>query len=168
VGNGGRNIFCITKLSKLGSEVCYSVHCSVHFALGIHSRNHLTDLTQAINTTLCLSFRSLQELRLNDTLVSWNEIRLLLSGLPHLKDLEAGYNEYTQLTVACTLLCLHVSRNINSTKVKHLPLWCNTAPDVTSLSENAPTDGRLEILNLDSNALTDWIDIANALSSFPR
>ena len=70
------------------------------------SRNHLTGLTNTIIANIHTSFRSLQELRLNNTSLPWNEAVVLSSALPQLRSMELGYNEYEQLGEVRK--CLHV------------------------------------------------------------
>ena len=45
-----------------------------------------------------MAFEQLIELQLNDTLLSWDELRVIMMSMPRLQTVEFGYNHLTRLS----------------------------------------------------------------------
>ncbi len=60
-----------------------------------YSRNRLQ--TPSPEQSL-VAFEQLIELQLNDTLLSWAELRVIMMSMPRLQTVELGYNHLTQLS----------------------------------------------------------------------
>ena len=87
----------------------------------------------------CHAFKNLKELQISATVISWNDIIVLVTYMPNLQVLEAGYNQFTRL-------------GINHDGAARYPA-VNTS---------------LTVINLDSNQLTDWISTCEALRNFAK
>lgn len=83
------------------------------------------------------AFKHVKELQISATLTTWSDMRLLVSCMPQLQLLEAGYNGLFQLVI--------------------------DHQEATSRDLIAPG---LNVINFDSNQLTDWTSTCEALRSF--
>lgn len=80
-------------LRRLGLRCAISKHRVVHSTQ--YSRNRL-QIPSPENSAL--AFEQLIELHLNDTLLSWVELRVIMMSTPRLQTVEFGYNHLTRLS----------------------------------------------------------------------
>ncbi len=83
------------------------------------------------------AFASLRELQINAVLVTWTEIRVLTNYMPKLQIIETGYNQLQRLVA-----------------------------DDSRLPADITINSALEVINLDSNELTEWAQTCEAIGSY--
>lgn len=80
----------------------------------------------------------IKELQLSSTLTTWHNIRVLVANMPSLRLLEVGYNQLRSLALS--------------------------ADDTAQITPHL----NMEVINLDSNDLSDWKETCIALQAFPK
>ncbi|BGP39628.1 hypothetical protein JCM10449v2_003579 [Rhodotorula kratochvilovae] len=87
-------------------------------------------------------FERLRRLEINNTLMTWTEVRLISPSLPNLEELQFGYNRLSSLRASPT--------------------------PSTSMRERRAILPKLNRLNLEANELSDWANLVEELSCLPN
>jgi hypothetical protein len=78
----------------------YVISAIISLSLGLgknkYSRNRLP--APSSSADLAAAFENLEELQLNDTLLTWRDMQVLMTAMPGLKIVELGYNQLSRLS----------------------------------------------------------------------
>lgn len=109
------------------------------------------------------AFKNLNELRLNATRTTWYEFRVVARWMPHLRTVELGYNNLESLSIPSTSENHDLQDN---TTVETLNLDTNRLSGWTAVCEALRPFTALQRLVLSSNGL-ETVDTINDVSSSP-
>ncbi|EJD02198.1 RNI-like protein [Fomitiporia mediterranea MF3/22] len=109
------------------------------------NRNRFSELSDASN--LRSAFLALEELRLNETMITWSEVIRLIPIMPNLRVLELGYNDIDRLNGSAT------DHHLSATKLELLNLDANKLQDWSDIMISISASTKLDRLILTSNQL---------------